>query len=121
MATLYAPQAESPHVLPQEDLRRARLSADRPCPARGHAHPSASDCHARPARRAGGERLLRSGARFAAKAMVLVEMQVGAASEVEGAAARAWAGVRAAVEGDRLPRGDRGSGGTAQARLCARA
>src|SRR5208283_1810298 len=37
VAILSAPQAESPHVLPQEDLWRARLCADRPGPARGHA------------------------------------------------------------------------------------
>src|SRR6516164_9243451 len=44
------------HVLPQEDLKRACLSADRRKPARRRPGSSAGDRHARPRRRIAGER-----------------------------------------------------------------
>ena len=52
------------------------------------------------------ERLLRSGARFAARARALVLEAVRDAPSLGGVGAphRAWAGVRAVVDRDRLPR-----------------
>ena len=49
------------------------------------------------------ERLLRSGARFAAKAIVLDAVERGEAATSLDAAHRAGAGLRAGVGGDRLP------------------
>ena len=54
------------------------------------------------------ERLLRSGARFSTKAMVVTRCG-GRRQRVGGAAAWARAGVRAVMGRDRLPRRDRGT------------
>ena len=55
------------------------------------------------------ERLLRSGARFSTKAMVVDAVPEGQRNGVGGAAAWARAGVRAVMGRDRLPRRDRGT------------
>ena len=61
------------------------------------------------------ERLLRSGARFADKAIVLDALDRGEATDDRGPAHRAGAGVRAVVGGDGLPGRDRAAGERAQA------
>jgi hypothetical protein len=67
------------------------------------------------------ERLLRSGARFAAKAMVLSAASDDAAIKIAVRRIGPALMFRAAVGGDRLPSGDCGAGGQTQAWLCAKA
>ena len=63
------------------------------------------------------ERLLRSGARFSGKAMVVDAVHDGSGDDGIGAAAWASSGIRAFMGRDRLPRRDRRTRRKAQARV----
>src|SRR5471030_1623513 len=108
-------------VFPQEDVRRPQLSADRREPPRRRSGSPAGDRDAWAFRGASGERAVGAAV---ALGRALCREGNGAwrdpgrcSADRDGAAHWAGAGVRATVGRDRLPGGDRGACGRAQAWL----